>query len=162
MGCQCIARKKCVYISCGNERGKGRPCITVKYYRRSQDPDDVPVIALVSQKIVEFVIINGKGGLPGNARTERKFFIIMRCKVEGPGMYIDAIFSILPPAARNQITFFYIAEFSYTQGLIGFQNHDAIHPGFFWELPLSFFHLVIFRINRCRMVIFRCHPVFWR
>ena len=103
MGGQGVARQHGVDIAAGNQAGKGVSGIVVKGKGGAHHPDHLAVVPLMAQQFVEFVIVPGKGGLPGPALPEGKSLS------RGPGfpepVRVDQnpVPAVLRPAHRHQI-----------------------------------------------------------
>jgi hypothetical protein len=146
MDSQGIPGKHPMDVTAVNKCGKRIPRIPIKNRRRAEDPENKTVLPFMIKEIIELVIVNGKGCFTGDSRPEGEFFREVVGKIEGAGMYENAVFPVFPPPDCDHVTFFEMPELFNGKVSVFFQDHNAIHPGFPKKMPSFFADLKVFRI----------------
>ena len=157
MRCERIACEHRVHISPFDQRGKRRARIAVKGKGRAHDPDRVSMLALMTQQLVELVIITGKRGLTGTPLPERKRLLqtsLLRKPVRPDK---NAVLTGLRASHRHKVPLLQKAKLA-DDDLSVLKHRHAVHARFLGKLPLPVY-LKIFRVDAHRMVAFRRHRV---
>ncbi len=134
---QCVSSEQSVNITTFNELHKGIPGILIKYHSWPQYPDNKSLLPFMFQKLIELIIVDGKGGFTREACTKCKSLREVLWKFKGISVNINAFFTILPSATGYSIPNFQMSKFFDLEGSFLFQDHNAIHSCFLQESPLT-------------------------
>ena len=157
MGGQGVAGHQPVHESVIDQLAECLTRIVIEDDGRAQNPQDEPVLAFVSEKIVEFVVIDGKRSLAGQMRAEGELLLDVRWKVEGFGVDVNTVFAVFPSAAGDLVPGFEVPEFGHLQPVVFRANHDAVHARLFQKAPFCSAQVEVFRIDRGGMIIIWRH-----
>ena len=134
---QRVPRKQRMDISVRDQLGERLSRIMVKRESRPGNPNDFPVLAVVAQDFVQFIIIPRKSRFTRTLLAEGKEFPpVVLIGVEAVCMDEDPLAAVLRPAEDYGFPFLQKAEFLHQDAAV-FINRYTVHAAFFCKQPLA-------------------------
>ncbi len=140
VGRQRVAGQQGVAVALFDQRGHRLARIVVESHGRAEDPDDVAVVALVTQQVVQGVVIAREGELAGAARVEGELIVARGGVEEAVGVDEDPFLRVLRPADDHPIAAARRAGHGHGQ-LAASDDDDAVHAALRAQHPHARLHL---------------------
>ena len=93
--------------------------ILIENRGRARHPEDEAVVPLEGEQFVEFIVVDGKGGLPGEHGAEGELLQAVPGQGEAGGVHQDSVLPVLPPADGHPVPAPEAPELVDLQGALG-------------------------------------------
>ena len=169
MGRQSVAGEDRIGIAGVDDLREGVARESVEGEGRPHDPHDGAVVAVMAQKLVEFVIVPRERGLAGAAQAEGEVVVAARMRgavlgrrqpAEAVGVDENALLTVFGAPAGDEVSSADVTELAH-EHVVAFHDGHAIHAGIAGERPLAA-DLQILRINGHGVVALRGHEILRR